>query len=174
MSRVDLHLLKITNADVEAALAQEHRPGMRKRILAVKMVLEGKTTVHAGRVVKVHERTVRNWLRMVRRYGCTALAFDGRSGPRKKPIGLHQLHALREQIAAALTQPMNRHVRMRLLAVDLVLAGTPVLSVATEARVSPISLRYWIAQAWEKGVDGVIRVSEGRSARRRAPDSRLS
>jgi Winged helix-turn helix len=156
MKRVDLDLLKITLEDVAAALARESRPRNRKRIHAIRLILEGKTVPQAANAVRVSETSVRRYLKLVREYGPSALVYDGYDQRRRNPLALSEIPTLRAGIAGALAREPTWRARKRLLAVDKVLAGEPIPGVAAEEGVTPNVVRTWLGLARNYGVGALI------------------
>lgn len=166
MSRVDLNLLKITREEIEFALEAERRSWVRKRLTAVREVLDGSTEVHAAKMAKISCTSVQRCLRRVREAGFAGLVYDGRVEPRSKPMKPPEMDRLREEIAAVLKRKPRWLVRRRLLAVDAVLAGNLLHRTATETHVKPSTLRSWIATARRRGVGALLRKSADKPGRR--------
>jgi transposase len=165
VSRVDLKSLKITREEIDFALGAERRSWVRKRLTAVRKVLDGSTEVHAAKLAKVSCGSVQRYLRLVRESGFAGVVYDGRVEPRSKPIKQPEINKLREEIRTVLRRKPSRSERRRLLAVDAVLAGNVLHRTAAETRVRPTTLRNWIAAARKRGIKALLRKSGGKPRR---------
>jgi transposase len=161
-SRVDRTLLKIALEEIDFALAAERRQWVRNRLMAIRTVLSGGTEEHAAKLAKVSCRSVQRWLHYVRESGFAGLVYDGRVEPRSGSIKPREVRSLREAIARLLKDKPSRRERQRLLAVDAVLAGSPLYRTATDAGVRAVTLRQWIAAARKHGAQALLQQGGGR------------
>jgi len=156
MRSSDLKSLGVSEDEVKAALARERRRGVRRRLVAIREILAGKSITQAARAAKATWRSVDRWLEQVRRSGFQSLLVDGRHGhakPRMKPSEVEQT---RRQIAAALARQLKSQVRERLTAIDAVLSGRSMDEAAASARVLPDAVTRWLRVISRDGVDAAV------------------
>jgi Homeodomain-like domain len=129
--------------DVNRHLACEHRPVMRKRLRALRMLLKGATVGRAAKAANVSKMTVEAWLRIARAWGCSGLLAVA------KPLGIQTAldnATVREQIRIALEGKLSLRLRKRLMAIDRLLAGERPEEVSGEMRIHGGALQTWIAE----------------------------
>jgi transposase len=161
MRKIDLKSLGVSQDEVEAALARERRPGVRRRLVAVCKILEGKSIKQAARAAKATRRSVERWLRQVRQFGFQSLLTDGRHGHARRSMKPNQVSETRRQIATALAGPLKPQVRARLIAIDRVLSGRPIDEVAASARVLPNAVKSWLRTVTYGGIAPTLARWEG-------------
>jgi len=154
--------LWVSQAEVRAALAHERRPGVRRRLVAVGKVLEGKSIKQAARAAKATLGSVERWLKQVRQSGLQALLVDQRRRYRKREMTHAQVGDTRREITAALAHPLKPQVRSRLIAMDNVLSGQSIDDAAAGALVRPDTVRDWLRVVTYDGIAPTLARWEGR------------
>jgi transposase len=149
-----LHLtaLRASQHELEAALAAERRKRVRKRLVAINAILNGKSIQEAAHAANITQQTAERCLRRVHQSGLQSLLRDRRRKRPKWPMTPGQRVAARRGIASALARPLKPEVRTRLAAVDGVLAGRSIEDAAASARVLPATVRSWLRLVARNGV----------------------
>jgi transposase-like protein len=159
--------------DVATALAANHYPYLRNRLLAIQAVLDGETISAAAHASGVARNSLGRSLKLFYDGGAahllahTHIAFDYlASFQTLRPLTPRRIHfyktdparieAARAQIAAALPHQTSRRLTDRLLAVDEALAGETIDQTAATARVKPETLRVWVRKILKGGISAVI------------------
>ena len=157
--------IEATVREIDAALANEARAWARKRLIAVRAVLEGQSLGMAARNAQVSQRSVSHWFSQMRREGWAALlrndAADLRS-PLRMTKG--DIAAARLQIDAALKHEPPRLLRKRLIAVKAVLEGQSLGAAARTTGATPTSVARWVDQVREGGAAALLRDARRRAA----------
>jgi transposase len=169
MSRIDLNSLGVSLNEVEAALELERRPEVRKRLLALKHVLAGKTIHAAKRAAGVTWESVRRWVVQVQQGGLDAILADAHSGLAKRKLPPAHLEALQQDIDRAIEQPLKPHVRSRLVAIRAVLSGRASKEAAATAQVNPTTVGRWLDTVRRSGLAAALERWE-----RRPPEGRFT
>jgi transposase len=143
MRRINLKSAHATKKQIDDHLACERRPRVRRRLEAVRKILEGKTPAQAAYATGSSDSSVERWLRMVRRSGCAALLVDRRGRPPAPAPTPPQVRATREEIAAALKRRPEWRLRLRLIAIALALSGK-MGEAADRAHVRPRTVKDWL------------------------------
>lgn len=152
-----LNLPGVTGKNLAHALAHETRPSARKRLRAVQLILKGKEPKQAARIVGVSEASVSRWIAVARRSGLQALLTDRRGQKPKLPVPASKAGPMRAQIRKALEESdHDRMTRERLAAVDQLLAGVPVLEVASMARVTQGAVMVWLSKFEKGGIAALV------------------
>jgi transposase len=153
MGRIHKLRLGVSPENVNHHLAREHRPGMRKRLRALQMLLKGATVGRAAKAANVSKLSVEAWLRIVRKWGCSGLLSV------LKPHGNQTATdeaVVREQIRIALESKLSLRLRKRLVAIARLLAGERPEEVAREMRIHSGALRMWIAEVRKTGLGEIL------------------
>jgi putative transposase len=154
---IDLKSLPITRAELETALTGETRAWVRKRLIAIRAVINGQSPTGAALAAGASAAGVCKWLRRVQQHGCAALLRDGRAERHNSPpLMPEQVSAVRAEIAVALKRRPRWKLMNRLRAIDAALAGQPREAAAAVGSVKPGTLNYWIAQIRHKGVAATL------------------
>ena len=146
---IDLNSLSFILPEVDAALAEEERPRVRKRLIAVRSVMEGRSLTAAAAAVGVHQTTVSQWLSKVRRSGLRSLLCNRRVLPPR--MAAQQIAAARRAIQAALARPRTERTRRCLTAIRLALAGQ-TYEAMTHAHVTRVTINRWLKEIRRFGV----------------------
>jgi transposase len=157
MTESHLNSLGVTLHEVNAALARETRPRVRKRLVAIGALLTGQSIQQAAATAKTTPKWVQSWLQRVRRSGFPSLLRDRRRPrPSKRELTTAELHETRRVIAAALKRPLPHQVRTRLAAIDMVLSGHMVEEAAARALVMPKTVQQWVRFITYVGIDAAL------------------
>jgi exodeoxyribonuclease X len=153
--------LEVNLDEVKAALAQEHRPWVRKRLVAIGKILDGKSIQQAAHMTGATRGSVERWIKQIQRSGFQSLLSDGRHGRPKRWMKPSKIAQTRRQIAAALAGPLKPQVRARLIAVDTVLSGRLIDEAAASAGVIPDTVRSWLRVLTYDGIAATLGRWEG-------------
>lgn len=149
--------------EIGAALAGEQRARVRKRLIAVQAALSGETLSAAASAAGAYPSSVDRWLLRMRQSGCAALLQDGSVGrPRQREMTVEDVKLAREEMKSALKRRLKWRLRLRLIAIDMVLSGRSTEEAAATAHVRPGTVRGWLAMLRHKGIVEMIGESEGR------------
>jgi len=113
---------------------------------------------------------VSRWLRTLRQSGIGALLIPTRSKRRAPTMAPDQVQFARQEIAAALKRRPEWQLRLRLVAIDLALAGKPYEDAAAAANVQPGALKHWMRRIRQRGIVEMLQCWE-RPARARELDA---
>jgi transposase len=153
----DLNSLGVSRDEVKAALAREHRPAVRKRLVAISKIAAGKSINQAAQAAaKALRESVERWIGQIQRSGFQSLLADGRHGRPKRWMNPSKTAQARRQIASALSGPFKPEVRARLIAVDTVLSGERIEEAAATARVVPNTVRSWLRMVTYDGIAATL------------------
>ena len=158
---IDLNALPIRRDEVAAALANEKRRRVRKRLLVIDAILDGKSIEEAAQAANATRAMVERCLKRVHQSGLQSLFCDRRCRPFKWRMTAHRVEATRRAIAAALARPLGANVRLRLLAVEMVLSGRPIDEVARTVHVLPGAVRTWLRDVSRDGFAPTLARWEG-------------
>jgi transposase len=147
-----IHSLGVTLHEVNAALAREARRRVRKRLVAMGVLLTGQSIQRAAAAANTTVKCVECWLQRVRQAGFPSLLRDRRRRPSRRELGPAEVHEARRVIAAALERPLQHQIRTRLLACDMVLSGRAVEDAAAQAVVMPRTVQQWVRLVTRAGV----------------------
>jgi transposase len=161
MRAIDLNSLGITRDEVKAALARDHRPWVRKRLVAISKIMAGKSINQAAQAAKASRGSVDRWIGRIQRSGFQSLLADGRHGYPKRWMNPSKTAQTRRQIATALSGPLKPEVRARLIGVDMVLSGGPMDEAARSAHVFPRTVRTWLRDVVRDGFAPTLARWEG-------------
>ena len=179
--------LRMTKGDIAAArqeidAALKHEPPLllRKRLIAVKAVLEGQSLAAAARTTGATPTSVARWVDQVREGGAAALLRDARRRaasplPLTPPLARDPadpafagspatpftLPISRTDIAAALAWEKRPAARKRLLAVQRVLCGDSVTDAARATKMKPSTLLRWLRLVQQSGSEVLFRDGRG-------------
>jgi transposase len=152
MQAIDLTSLGITREGVNATLARVKQKWVRKRLVAILAVLDGKSSAQAARTARTTESSVRRWLRELRQWGLQSLLLDDRHGYPKRKMSPNEVEDARREIEAALKRRPERRMRQRLLAIHAALSGKPVEEAAALAVVRTNTVRDWLHLVRRDGI----------------------
>jgi transposase len=142
MPPIDLKSLPV--GEINAALAREIPPWARKRLIAVRAVIEGRSLNAAARAAGAAPTSVGNWLRALQRQGCAALLRDARlARPYPLRMTAQQIAATLQEIGSTLMQKQPPRVRKRLIALRALLSGRSLAAAARAVLAKPHSVREW-------------------------------
>lgn len=159
---IDLTTLRASRHHLEAALAGEHRKRVRKRLVAICSLLNGKSISEAAADAEAGATSVERWLARVRQSGLHSLLRDRRRRRTKWTMTAAEVEETRREIAAALARPLKAGLRTRLLATDAVLTGQPVEQAAASAGVLTATVHYWLREVALDGIVPTLARLEGR------------
>jgi transposase len=162
MRHSDLISLGVSQDEVEAALAREHRSWVRKRLVAIGKILAGRSINQAAQAAKASGGSVERWIGQIQQSGFQSLLGDGRHGRPKRWMKPSKIAQTRRQIATALSGPLKPEVRARLIAVDTVLSGRRIEEAAASASVFPGTVRSWLRVVTYDGIAATLARWEGR------------
>lgn len=148
--------------ELQEALAREQRPYVRKRLIALRALMVGATRAEAALRANSNADTVDGWLRMARRSGWRALM---RVLPGTKPRKVKDAAQVRAQIQTLLTGALDASERVRLLAVDQVLAGASITATARQMGNAPASVGRWLRIVRRVGVTSLLTKKRPRERR---------
>jgi transposase len=149
----DLRSLLSISRKLEAALAKEKRGYVRKRLLAIRAILAGKSIRQAQEIANVGRGSVDRWLRTCRQDGLNALLRERRGGRRAKlEMNPADVAPARRELANALERQPPPPLRARVVALDMLLSGRPVEQAAAAARVRPDTVQRWFRQVSRDGI----------------------
>lgn len=135
-------------------MAKEHRPYLRKRLIALLALMAGATRAEAARRANSNTDTLDGWLRAVRRSGWQSLT---RAMPGSKPKKVENAECVRKQIRRVLDGKLDAAARTRLIAVDPVLGGHQVGVTATELGFARGTVSLWLRKLRRHGVDALLK-----------------
>jgi transposase len=153
---LDLADLYKIGEELEAALAYEHEPWIRTRLLTLRALLGGHSPKEAAAMNGVGTASARRWVKRARAGGLAAVLADR---PRKRPI-TRDVVAARAEIAVALQRNLPWKLRKRLQAIDAVLADQSLEAAAAIASVKVGMLYGWIREIRERGVAVALKERE--------------
>jgi transposase len=158
MRRIDLNSLGISLKEVRAALHREKRPSIRKRLLAIRAILAGKSVRQAQEIANASRGGVDRWLRHARQGGIQALVRVGRGScqmgrqethdPPRPPKVNADPAALREMAA----REKNPRVRKRMLALACVAEGMSPLAAAVKTKVAHSAVLARVKRFQKEGI----------------------
>ena len=151
---IDLKSLPITRGGIDAALATEIRPWARKRLIAIRSLIEGQSQRAAARAARTNTDCVRVWIEQVRQGGCSGLLRRARTF-RATP---QQDRRAAREIEAILAREDRPWARKRLAAVHALLSGQTVQAASRAAGVAPANVHRWLKQFRRGGCSGLLRV----------------
>jgi transposase len=144
MTNKEFPSFPISKKEIAAALAAELRPWVRKRLVAIHAVIEGRNLTDAAAATGTSAAGVCKWLRQARQDGCAALLRDGRAERHHLPLMTpEQVTTFRHEIEAALAGPLAGPQRQRLAAIQLALSGQ-FADAAAAAHVKPRTVAGWL------------------------------
>jgi hypothetical protein len=174
MSLIHSKRLGISAPELSHCLENEHRPHIRRRLRALRLLLAGAPLERAAKAANIDKPVFEVWLWLVRKAGSAALLRDDEQLSRLRPpetdrgelgrvypygFTREQAEVFRRQIGEVLEQSEDLRVRRRLVAVDRVLAGENRNHVAEEMWISAAAIQRWFALIRKGGVDA-LRVEE--------------
>jgi transposase len=142
---------------LDAALARERRPQMRKRLLTIRALLATTTFAEASRITGACPRSVSQWSARYRRNGLAGLLEDRRgvprTGRRKLTITPHEAAAGLDAISSALeANNLDILKRRRLLLVAAVLRGKHLDVAARDFGAAPSTAFIWVRNFQRHGI----------------------
>lgn len=144
--------LPITKKELAAALAAELRPWVRKRLAAIRAVIDGQNLTDAAVVAGATTGGVCKWGRQARHGGCRALLRDGRVERHHLPLMTpEQVTATRRDIQTALAGPLAGRQRQRLAAMQFALSGQ-IHQAAAAAHVKLTTVARWLFKLRRHGI----------------------
>lgn len=152
MRGIDLKSFGVSQGEVKAALARERRPGVRRRLVAIRRILAGSSIKQAAHAARATPGSVDRWLGQIQQSGFQSLLVDGRHGHAKRRMKPGQVKETRQQIATALAGPLKPQVRARLIAIDTVLSSRSIDEAAAAARVLPNTVKDWLRVVTGDGI----------------------
>ena len=159
-----MKFLRITKKrDIAAALAVETRTWARKRLIAIRAVVAGKTNAAAARAAKAGRTSVTAWRRRARGGMSALLASHRGKYHRRADMALEHVPVCLEEIDAALAREETARRRTRLRAVCAIFAGAGYADAARAAGVSHGSVYQWVRRVRERGWAALL--CDGRTAR---------
>jgi transposase len=145
--------LPITRGEIDAALAAEFRLWARKRLIAIRALIEGQSQRAAARAARTDADSVRVWIEQVREGGCAGLLRRARTF-RATPD--QDLSAARE-IKAALSHEDRPWAHCRLAAVHALLSGQSVQAASRAAGTAPANVHRWLKRLRSGGLSALLR-----------------
>lgn len=161
-------LPSITFEDLEAALSNESRSHVRKRLIALRAVLKGASEVEAAKLIQAKPETVGHWLRTARRHGLESLIKRSEGRKSRLIVPASEQADLLASVRSALSGTPDSSERLRLLAVARVLEGDKPTQIANEMGVTTKSVRGWLKKLRE---DGVVGLKDRVAVRKRCIDA---
>jgi Helix-turn-helix domain len=170
MSLIHSKRLGISAIELSHCLENEHRPHIRRRLRALRLLLAGAPLERAAKAANIDKPVFEVWLWLLRNGGSAALLRDDEQLNRLRPpetdrgeigrlfpygFSKAQVELLRRQIGEALERSEDLRVRRRLVAVDRVLAGENRKDVAEEMWISAAAIRSWFALIRKEGVEAL-------------------
>ena len=144
----------ITEEELAAALVAERRPWARKRLIAIRALIEGQSRRAAARTARTSADSVRVWIEQVREGGFVGLLRRARTF-RATP---EQDRSVVSEIEAALAQEDRPWARNRLAAVHALLSGQSVQAVARAAGAAPTNVHRWLKLLRRGGCSALLRI----------------
>ena len=138
--------------EIEAALAYERRPKIRRRLRALHLVVLGRLPKQAARLAQTNASAVHRWIRDVEKGGLSAVTRDGPS------LRISQAEAarMRAAIRAALQEHGDDTTWRRLMAVDFLILGHPAAAIARQFKRAPHTVKLWLAAFLREGTQGLV------------------
>ena len=147
----------IPRKELQRALRRKLPSRVRKRLVAVRVIVDGATVRQAARVVAVTTGTIKLWLKKARQSGLQSLLRDGYFHPRTGVMTADQAKAARREIATALEGELKPEHRSRLTAIDMVLAGQAIEAAARFALVREQTVKVWLSRVKHDGIAPMLR-----------------
>jgi transposase len=151
--RKDFAALGFAEGELKDALANEHRPAKRRRLLGLKALLDGHTEVEAAKLADTSPNSIVRWRKLLLSGGLGAVLTDA---TRARPMKPELVAKIRTEIAAALAQEPPPRARLRLTGIDAALAGVPLDRAAALAQVKTDTLNQWLREIRLRGIAGVL------------------
>ena len=170
MSLIHSKRLGINPAELSHCLENEHRPHVRRRLRALRLLLAGASLKRAAKAANIDKPVFEVWLWLLRKVGSAALLRDDEQLNRLRPpetdrgevgrifpygFSKEQVELFRRRIGEALERSRDLRIRKRLVAVDRVLAGEKRDEVAEEMWISAAAIQRWFALIRKDGVDAL-------------------
>jgi transposase len=143
--------------EIEAALSNEPRRWVARRLTVVAMVLKGTKYREIEKQIGVDAASISAWMKIVRASGWRALTRHGRSEAYlQKRFDQATRGQLRADIQEALQEERDAVVHKRLVAVERLLSGEPSEFVCRDSNVERTTVRRWLQQVEQGGVSALF------------------
>jgi transposase len=142
----------VTSRQIDRLLAEEDRPRIRKRLIALRAVAVGTAVAAAAETAGAHPVVVAGWLRKIRPSDLAPLLDTRRVPP---PLTPEQAAAARTDLEEALAQPLAARVRRRFAAFRLALDGH-VEEAAAQAGVARRTVQKWLRRIRHHGMKRLL------------------
>jgi hypothetical protein len=170
MSLIHSKRLGISAIELSHCLENEHRPPVRRRLRALRLLLAGAPLERAAQAANLDKTVFEVWLWLVSKVGSAALLRGDEQLNRLRPpetdrgevgrlfpygFSREQVELLRRQIREALERSEDLRVRRRLVAVDRVLGGEKRGKVAEEMWISVGAIQQWFTRIRKDGIEAL-------------------
>lgn len=147
----------VTLDELKNAYEVEPRPSIRKRLLALHLVLSGHCYSSAARVAQTSKANVGKWVNKVARLGWQILTI--RRSPAHRPkvvVDNAPVAVARMEVARLLAGKIEVDERYRLECVLRALEGKDVGSIAKDQNISPANLKRWLRKLYRDGASSLL------------------
>jgi transposase len=153
-------LVSISRREVEAALRREPRERIRRRLVAIRAILQGKSKRQAYEAANATRGSLDRWLKQLREGGLQALVLERRAGRHatpsvEKPPRLPKVNADPKTLRELAARERNPRIRKRMLALACVAEGTSPLTVAVKMKVAHSVVLERVRRFQEEGLAGL-------------------
>jgi transposase len=156
MTRKAPLLIHVSRKELSAALRREQRPRIRKRLLALRVVLDGQTSAVAARAARTTTTFVNHWIQRAWQEGLASVLRPQAYARRRNAMATEQTTSMRAEIAAASARCPYGRLRSRLRAIDAFLAGQHAAEAAIIAQVKAGTLLGWLRFIRKLGITAAL------------------